>query len=230
MQVSADVPLHLLPSQPEWRSLMAKTTVPETAQCIRGVPCRVWRGGAQMRYHGKRWIPRRLFYILGVDGGHIRMKKCKIITVCGRPDCIESMHLQAAPHEPPSQRDYAGKRLHLSSDEDNDDSARLSSSSGLSLFSPPPKRVHSESAVDTDALKELIKKTFGTDDIYDDDDDVVDEEADAQVEEIMRELYEELARIDAEEREMHKKDDDDNTLNRPFTVNNVPIDFSQFLL
>ena len=207
MQVSADVPLHLLPSHIEWRKLMAKTTVPESARSIRGVPCRVWRGGNQLRYHGKRWIPRRLFYVLGVDGGHARMTKAKIVTMCGRPNCIEARHLQAAPHEPPSQTTYAKKRLELDSDDDDDTTVRA------------PKRVRGESAADT---------------VYescdDDEDYVEDEEADAQIEEIMRELYEKLARIDAEEREKTKNEESSAEIPLNFQSSDGLSEIYRFLL
>jgi len=173
MQLSADVPLELVPTDAELRRLLARTDV-AAAVGARGVPCRVWGGGAQVRYHGQRWSVQRLFYAIGVTGGHRNMTKALVSSVCGRANCVESRHLQAAPRLPPTHNGNTHWKKRKIDDSDN-----------------RGKPVALSMAVRRRRLNDIVHSLDG-----DDTETPVEDEVDT----IMRELHEELAAIDADER------------------------------
>ena len=110
LHVCADVPVELVPTPAEAAKLMAQTRRERDAGC-RNVPCLLWTGTERTRYRRTRWLPRRLFYTLGVPDGHARMQHKTIVPACGRAACVEVLHMQVSAYRPPTkQRTSANKR------------------------------------------------------------------------------------------------------------------------
>lgn len=64
-------------------------------------PCFAWYGPERMRFRGKRWIPRRLFFTLaGNDEADIDGKT--LVPTCGTSSCVWPSHQQIVPYKPPT--------------------------------------------------------------------------------------------------------------------------------
>ena len=126
LRLQAALPEELLPNAQQERALLAKVERGNDERCR--TPCLFWRGGARVRYNGRRWQPRRLFFALCAPNGARRLtasssmqsndnKKLEVRAVCGTNDCVEPSHLQLNSPIPPMARvradDASKKRKEL---------------------------------------------------------------------------------------------------------------------
>ena len=128
LRLQQSLPAHLIPTARQERALIEQLRSPPDALPSRrhaSVPCLHWNGGARVRYNGRRWQPRRLFYALGAHDGARRLKatandndsskRLEVRAVCGSPTCVEPRHLQLNTAVPPVVREHLEKKAKVNS-------------------------------------------------------------------------------------------------------------------